>query len=257
MPQTADQPTQEPRQPEDISAPVRATPAPTSAWGRVRSVALAALIVCIVVTSLCSVVLATSASHPNAPAAILNPDVVPGEAADVLVGTQRAATPTPCACAVQTRQMEIGPMPDIGMPTYSGRLILISLSQQWLWAFQNQRMLFSSPVTTGRPQLPTPTGVFSITQKVTDTTFISPWGPGSPYYYSPEHVNYAMLFLTGGYFIHDAPWRYDFGPGTNVPHVLGNGQTETGSHGCVEMPTKTAAWLFNWTGYGTRVWIVN
>lgn len=66
-------------------------------------------------------------------------------------------------------------------------------------------MVYRTPVTTGMPHLATPDGMFSIRYKVTNQMFISPWPPGSPYYYPPEHVNYAMYFADVGYFIHDAP----------------------------------------------------
>ena len=51
-----------------------------------------------------------------------------------------------------------------------------------------------------------------------------------------------MYFADDGYYIHDAPWRYCFGPGTNVPHICSNanGVGETDSHGCVNVPTPAA-----------------
>ena len=139
------------------------------------------------------------------------------------------------------------------MPRVGGQLILVSLAQQWLWAYQNGTLLFDTPVTTGMPQLPTPDGTYQVQWKETNVTFYSPWPPGSPYYYSPEHINYAMYFAYNGYFIHDAPWRPKFGPGTNYPHTDSDGQVRTGSHGCVEVPTPAGAWLYNWAPDGTTI----
>lgn len=67
------------------------------------------------------------------------------------------------------------------------------------------------------------------------------------------HVNYALYFRDKGYYIHDAPWRHAFGPGTNVPHTSPDGTWEDGSHGCVHMTTAAAKWLFGWAGIGTTV----
>lgn len=150
----------------------------------------------------------------------------------------------------------VGPAPLGGVPNIGGKLILVSLSQQRMWAYQDRTLKDTSPVTTGMPQLPTPRGWFNVMWKVTDTMFYSPWPVGSPYYYSPVHVNYALLFRSGGFFLHDAPWRHYFGPGTNVPHTNPDGTQETGSHGCVEMPTVAAAWLYFWAPNGTTIDIV-
>ena len=81
----------------------------------------------------------------------------------------------------------------------------------------------------------------------------SPWPPGSPNYYEPTYINYALLFKTGGYFLHDAWWHVKFGPGGNVPHQLSDGSWETGSHGCVGMPIPDARRLYDWTPIGTPV----
>ena len=148
------------------------------------------------------------------------------------------------------------PQPAAGAPTQSGQVILVSLSQQWLWAYQDQKLFLASPVTTGMPQLPTPRGAYNVQSKETNVTFYSLWPPGSPFYYSPEHINYAMFFRDIGYYIHDAPWRHAFGPGTQNPHTNPDGTWETGSHGCVNMPTPAAAALYAWAQVGAHVIIV-
>lgn len=155
--------------------------------------------------------------------------------------------------------MRIGlpvPRPAAGNPNLPGQVILVSLTQQWLWAYQDGKMVFATPVTTGMPYLWTPQGMFPITVKRTDQMFYSPWPPGSPFYYTPQHVNYEMLFREKGFYIHDAPWRHAFGPGTEVPHTSPDGTQETGSHGCVEVVTPAAAWLYNWAAIGATVDIV-
>ncbi len=72
-------------------------------------------------------------------------------------------------------------------------------------------------MTTGNPQLPTVLGHFKIFAKFSPFTFISADPPGSPDWYAPSPVSYAMEFQSAGYFIHDAPWRSVYGPGSNGP----------------------------------------
>ena len=193
----------------------------------------------------------TDASGTSGEQAITLWRSAPGQTAQV--------SSTPCACQASARQAPPpwinAPAPFGGVPQMAGKVILVSLAQQWLWAYQDQQLVYATVVTTGRPELPTPTGTFQVIWKVTDTEFISPWPVGSIYYYSPVHVNYAMLFLDGGFFLHDATWRHYFGPGTNVPHTNPDGTQETGSHGCVEMPLGAAAWLYGWSPYYTTILI--
>jgi hypothetical protein len=136
-------------------------------------------------------------------------------------------------------------------------VVLVNIGQQWLWVYQDRTLVYDTPVTTGMPQLPTPVGIFSIQWREANVTFISPWPQGSPYYYSPEHVNYAMYFAWNGYFLHDAPWRHCFGPGTNVPHTCADGTSETGSHGCVNLPTPAGAWIYANVPNGATLDIIN
>lgn len=144
-------------------------------------------------------------------------------------------------------------VPPAPLPT--GKVILVSLSRQWLYAYADGALAFDNAVETGRPELPTPGGTFSVLEKLRGVTFTSPWPPGSPNYYEPTYINYALLFKAGGYFLHDAWWHVKFGPGSNVPHQLPDGHWETGSHGCVGMPIPDARRLYDWTPVGTPVFI--
>jgi len=152
--------------------------------------------------------------------------------------------------------LNLAPSPPL-IPNQLGQVILVSLAQQWLWVFQDRHLVYAAPVTTGRPELGTPTGMYVIQSKIANTTFYSPWPPSSPYYYTPEHVNYAFFFRGVGFYLHDAPWRHDFGPGSNLPHTLPDGTSETGSHGCVNLPYDTAAWLYHWIAIGATLDIVS
>ena len=133
--------------------------------------------------------------------------------------------------------------------------IVISLSKQQLWAFDGAHYVLSTLVTTGNAALPTPQGVFPILGKYSPFTFISPWPYGSKYYFAPSPVSYALLFDDRGYYIHDAPWRGIFGPGSNT--TLGTpGLNYTGSHGCVNVPLPMEQQLYAWATVGTVVQVV-
>ncbi len=135
-----------------------------------------------------------------------------------------------------------------------GKTIIVSLSHQELYAYDGVKLVLQTVVTTGNPALPTPAGSFTVLAKYHPFEFISPWPEGSPYYYAPSLAQYAMLFRDGGYFLHDAPWRSAFGPGTN-----GAGQPGTnygGTHGCINIPPGPMLFLWNWTPVGTSVLVV-
>jgi len=130
--------------------------------------------------------------------------------------------------------------------------IVVSLSQQKLVAYDGNQVFLTSLVTSGNQELPTPTGTYHILGKFHPFTFHSPWPKGSQYYYAPSKTNYAMLFQDQGYFIHDAPWRTAYGPGTNAQQGA-PGSNYTGTHGCVNVPFDVAQRLFGWAQIGTVV----
>ncbi|MBV8087859.1 MAG: L,D-transpeptidase family protein [Chloroflexi bacterium] len=134
--------------------------------------------------------------------------------------------------------------------------IVVSLSQERLVAYEGDKPVFDTLVTTGGPELPTPIGTYHILQKFSPFTFKSPWPKGSPFWYADSPTSYAMLFESSGYFIHDAPWRSWYGPGSNATTGTpgGNG---TGTHGCVNVPLAVQAKLFAWTDVGTPVIVQN
>jgi lipoprotein-anchoring transpeptidase ErfK/SrfK len=170
------------------------------------------------------------------------------------IGPDETAMPvaqSPTVTYIPTKTPEISP-PD-GIPQVAGQLIYVSETQQWMWVFRDNSLVFTSPVTTGRPELKTPPGRYHVQGKLSNVMFYSPWPQSSPFYYTPEHVFYALYFREGGYYIHDASWREKFGPGSDVPHYDSDGTLETGSHGCVNVPPDFAAQLYKWTEVGATV----
>jgi lipoprotein-anchoring transpeptidase ErfK/SrfK len=143
------------------------------------------------------------------------------------------------ASAITMKQMQ-----PISYNAGAGKLIVVSLSRQVLTAYQDGTSVLTTYVATGRPQLPTPPGVYHIFARYAPYKMISPWPTSSPYWYPPSWTNWAMEFAGGGYFIHDAPWRSWYGPGSNIYN---------GTHGCVNVPYSPMSFLWGWAPMGTTV----
>jgi lipoprotein-anchoring transpeptidase ErfK/SrfK len=117
-------------------------------------------------------------------------------------------------------------------PEYTGnRWIDVNLSQQMLYAYEGDTIVASFLVSTGVPAFPTVTGKFHIYIKLVSTLMA---GDG---YYLPN-VPYTMYFYKG-YGLHGTYWHNNFG------HPM--------SHGCVNMYTPDAEWLFYWASEGMLV----
>ena len=117
------------------------------------------------------------------------------------------------------------------------RWVEVDLSQQKLYAWEGDSLYLQTPISTGLPWWPTPTGEFRIWIKLRATKMEG--GTGNYYYYLPN-VPYVMYFendsIPGwrGYGLHGTYWHNDFG-------------TQR-SHGCVNLPTEVAKQLYYWTG---------
>lgn len=112
--------------------------------------------------------------------------------------------------------------------------IEIDLATEKLTAWQGNTPVYSTLVSTGLATHPTPRGVFNVNRKLRYDLMT---GPG----YNYPNVPYVMYFYTGGYAIHGTYWHNNFG------HPM--------SHGCVNLPTPAAEWIYNWAPLGTTVWI--
>ncbi|MEX1018356.1 MAG: L,D-transpeptidase family protein [Litorilinea sp.] len=138
-------------------------------------------------------------------------------------------------------------------PSNVGKTILISTAQQYLWAYADGKLVLQTPVTTGRPGADTPVGTYPVLVKYSPYRFVSPFPVGHEFHYEPVDSNYSLRITWEGHHIHDAPWRTDFGPGTNLPHNNSRGQMATGSIGCVNVPTSAMAQLYEWADEGIQV----
>jgi lipoprotein-anchoring transpeptidase ErfK/SrfK len=133
-----------------------------------------------------------------------------------------------------------------------GRYVEVNLSKQHLWVWQDHQVIYDSPITSGATGagFPTVTGLFAIYYKTTNTHLVG-YAYGPAYNYDVA-VQYWMPFYQG-FALHDASWRNgNFGE-TSGP----DGYYYDGSHGCVNLPLATAAFLYNWSTIGTPVWVHN
>jgi lipoprotein-anchoring transpeptidase ErfK/SrfK len=132
-------------------------------------------------------------------------------------------------------------------PDSSHPCVLVDLSEQTLYFYRNGKLDFKTSVDTGRTNKsaygkshPTPVGVYRIQAKQLNQHLKGENDDGSKY---DSFVYYWMPFY-GGYGLHDATWRSNFG---------GSLYTWDGSHGCVNMPYNYAKELYSKISVGNIV----
>jgi lipoprotein-anchoring transpeptidase ErfK/SrfK len=171
---------------------------------------------------------------PPVPAA---PDVAP------LNAPSGAPTPPPAARPSPSPRTPAPSPPtnraSVPAPRSAGKAkrIVINLSKQWLYAYEDDRLVFDAPVATGRDGMNTPTGNFQIYAKLPVQTMD---GVTDGKYWVVPNVPHVMYF-SGGVALHGTYWHNLFGTGARP------------SHGCVNLPLKSAAWLYEWAPVGTPV----
>jgi L,D-transpeptidase catalytic domain len=136
------------------------------------------------------------------------------------------------------------------------QLLMVSLVEQAMRVYQNGKLVAAYHITSGRQELPSLPGVWPVLDRKSPVIFQSADPPGSPYWFPNTPINYAILYHYGGYFVHDAPWRADFGPGTQFPHADASGTTAynfDGSHGCINLQESDAAWVYRHTNWNTLI----
>ena len=107
----------------------------------------------------------------------------------------------------------------------------VDLTNQLLHVYKGKNLMDTFIVSTGTWRTPTVTGQYRIYVKYTAADMA---GPG---YYLPS-VPYVMYFYKG-YGLHGTYWHNNFG--------------QPMSHGCVNMRTSEASWLYQWAPMGTTV----
>jgi lipoprotein-anchoring transpeptidase ErfK/SrfK len=126
------------------------------------------------------------------------------------------------------------------------KAVVVRLGNQTLTAYLNGKPILTTPVTTGRPALPTPVGSYFVHYRQSPYTFTSPWPMGSAYYYPPTTVNMAMYFYDND-FLHDDPAEPTsaFGAGSEYGYYA--------SHGCVHVPYSAMTFIYSWLPVGATV----
>ncbi|MCA9936174.1 MAG: L,D-transpeptidase family protein [Ardenticatenaceae bacterium] len=151
-------------------------------------------------------------------------------------------TPVPTPTPLPTNT----PMPTFTAPQNSGngrpfgvgpneRWVDVNLTTQTLVAYEGDTVALSTAISSGTWQHPTVTGQFRIYIAFTSQTMD---GRRLGYDYYLENVPYVMYFYED-YALHGTFWHNNFG----TPM----------SHGCVNMRTSDAEWLYNWVSIGTLV----
>ena len=106
--------------------------------------------------------------------------------------------------------------------------------------YENGALLRTMPVSLGKKSTPSSSGTMVVMDKKQTTTFDTRDDPNPANRYVTQ-INYAQRLTWGGEFIHAAPWSQRQQGHTNV------------SHGCVNLSTANARWLFGKTRIGDPV----
>lgn len=120
---------------------------------------------------------------------------------------------------------------DPGARVGIGREIVVVLSTQMTYAYEDGELKHSALVSTGLPATPTVQGDYKIWNKTRAQTMS---GPG----YYLENVEWVMYFYQG-YGFHGTWWHDNFG--------------QPMSHGCVNMTNEDAQWLYEFASLETPV----
>lgn len=107
----------------------------------------------------------------------------------------------------------------------------VDLSAQRVTAYEGITAVRTFIISSGLPRTPTVTGTFRIQSKVTAQLMEGGSREEGDYYYLPN-VPWVQFFYKG-YSFHGTYWHDKFG--------------RPMSHGCINMRTEDAKWLFDWT----------
>ena len=184
---------------------------------------------------------ATITQTPTAtPTSTLTPTTIPSPTSTLPPTSTETPPPTetPLPTETQSSPPVVKTRSNVSLPQgveKGQRWIDVDLTNQRVFAYQGKNQLKTFVVSTGTWQHPTVTGQYRIYVKY---LYADMAGPG---YYLPN-VPYVMYFYKG-YGIHGTYWHNNFG--TQM------------SHGCINLKTEDAGWIFNWSSIGTLINIHN
>jgi hypothetical protein len=122
----------------------------------------------------------------------------------------------------------------------ASRWIEVNLYEQTLSVYENNRLVFATPVSTGIDPFWTRPGIFQIyVKKPTETMSGATTADRSDYYYLQD-VPWTMYFDENRA-LHGAYWHNGFGYAR--------------SHGCVNLSVGDSHWLYDWANVGDTVYV--
>jgi lipoprotein-anchoring transpeptidase ErfK/SrfK len=117
--------------------------------------------------------------------------------------------------------------------------IVVDRSDQKLYAYVGDQLVFWYPVSTGLSLTPTPRGEFTVYKKMPSRYMQGPLPGITSQYYDLPGVPWDLYFTKEGGTIHGAYWHENFG--------------RMWSHGCVNLSPQDARAVYNWAPVGTPV----
>ena len=123
--------------------------------------------------------------------------------------------------------------------------IEVDLSDQHMYYYQNGAIIFDSDIVSGNMSYSdrqTPSGIYTLYYKKSPDVLRGQKDENGKYEYEVD-VQYWMPF-NGGIGFHDAPWQ---------PYFGGDRYLTGGSHGCINLPSESAATLYNIIQYGVPI----
>lgn len=154
-----------------------------------------------------------------------------------LLPTATPLPPTPAPAAVAPPAPAPAAAAPVNTASLGGKHIVVDLGDQWLYAYVGETMVFDAPVSTGKDGFNTPAGSFTVYSKIRSQTMSGTIG--GEYYNVPDVPH--VMYINGGVALHGTYWHNQFGAGVRR------------SHGCINLPLDSAAWLYDWAPLGTPV----
>lgn len=130
-----------------------------------------------------------------------------------------------------------------GQNLWGTTYIEVDITAQHMWYIVGGEIKLETDIVTGKKGVnDTPTGTYTILEKMRNKTLRGRIVNGKPLYLTP--VSYWMRVTWSGIGFHDATWQPTFG---------GERYVTNGSHGCINMPKDKAAQLYGMISNGTPV----
>jgi LysM repeat protein len=146
---------------------------------------------------------------------------------------------------LQVGQVIQVPSPDVllPLPVIESKRIVVSISRQRMWAYQDGSLIWEWVVSTGIPSSPTAPGVFQV-QSHDGTAYASSWDLWMPYFMGIYRPVPSSSFMNG---FHGFPNR----GGATLLWTGDLGHPVT--FGCILLDTENAALLYDWAEDGVIV----